>query len=366
MAGGLHPEQATLANCGKTFLGEIEALCVHSQVLAQEVGGLPLGKRRWDGSTIQADASPSKAVSYQRLLESEEPLPAQGHDLLRLGESAEHGASGLPGGLVIEDEITRRQVRLENLAQAKAVVAARARARYQAEQAEYEAQIRERQETAKQTKRRPAGKPAQPAQAGARDTARYPFSDPDWRLMKNRTAAGVDQPYTVPLAVDQTRLRMVAQRLAQHPPDTGAAQPRLAALAPQLGQVEGAALDNGAFSPSPIDACEQPGSAPYSATGRHVQHPPWPTFLARADAPPPDTASPKVKLADTLQTQLGREIERLRKCTLEPLMGLIKEGLGCRQFSLPGRIAAAGQWPLGCLACNVKRRHGLCSQAAAA
>ena len=60
-----------------------------------------------------------------------------------------------------------------------------------------------------------------------------------------------------------------------------------------------------------------------------------------------------------LQTPIGQAIYRLRKCTVEPVIGLIKEVLGFRQFSLRGLVAAAGEWALVCLAFNLKRLHVL-------
>lgn len=67
-------------------------------------------------------------------------------------------------------------------------------------------------------------------------------------------------------------------------------------------------------------------------------------------------ASPQVKMAYKLQTKIGQAIYRLRKCTVEPVIGIIKEVLGFRQFSLRGLVAAAGEW---CLAFNLKRMHTL-------
>ncbi|GAC1347424.1 MAG: hypothetical protein NVSMB27_12810 [Ktedonobacteraceae bacterium] len=40
-------------------------------------------------------------------------------------------------------------------------------------------------------------------------------------------------------------------------------------------------------------------------------------------------------------------------------VGIIKEVLGFRQFSLRGILAAAGEWCLVCLAFNLKRFHTL-------
>jgi hypothetical protein len=62
-------------------------------------------------------------------------------------------------------------------------------------------------------------------------------------------------------------------------------------------------------------------------------------------------------MAYKLQTDLGQAIYRLRKCTVEPVIGIIKEVMGFRQFSLRG--LAAAEWCLVCLAYNLKRLHTL-------
>ena len=63
-------------------------------------------------------------------------------------------------------------------------------------------------------------------------------------------------------------------------------------------------------------------------------------------------------MAYKLHTAVGKAIYRLRKCTVEPVIGVIKEVLGFRQFSLRG-LAAAGEWCLVCMAWNLKRLHRL-------
>src|SRR5439155_18387509 len=75
--------------------------------------------------------------------------------------------------------------------------------------------------------------------------------------------------------------------------------------------------------------------------------------------PPPEEASALVKMAYKLKTALGKAIYGARKCTVEPMIGIIKEVLGFRQFSLRGTQAAAGEWCLVCLAFNLKRFHTL-------
>ena len=112
-------------------------------------------------------------------------------------------------------------------------------------------------------------------------------------------------------------------------------------------------MDNGYFSEHNITEMEARGIAPYIATGRAPHHRNWKTYFAEQSTPPPKHASLTVKMAYKLRTEIGRSIYRLRKCTVEPVIGIIKEVLGFRQFSLRGLAAAAGEWCLVCLAFNL-------------
>ena len=359
LAGGLHPDHDTIANFRKTFLAEMQELFVQILLLAQTAGVLKLGNISLDGSKIHADASKSHAVSYRRLIELEAHLRGEVHALLTLGEQADQGELQLPEGLSVPDELALRQERLENLAKAKAVLEARAQERYQAEQAVYEAKQREREEAARKNKRRPRGRKPKPPQPGPQAKDQYNFTDPESRIMKNSTDDGFDQHYNVQAAVDQSSLLMVASALSNHPNDKREAEPTLAAISPKVGTPPAAALDNGYFSPATLQACEQRGIDPYIATGREPHQQSWQAWFDEQPEPPPADASPQVKMAYKLQTTIGQAIYRLRKCTVEPVIGIIKEVLGFRQFSLRGLVAAAGEWSLVCLAFNLKRLHGL-------
>jgi transposase len=359
LAGGLHPDHDTIAHFRKTFLEEIKDLFVQVLLLAQAAGVLKLGNISLDGSKLHADASKSKAVSYKRLIEIDTQLRQEVSELFQLGEQADQGEKQLPEGLVIQDEIAIREERLANLAKAKAVLEARAKERYEAETAEYEAKLREREQKASRHHRKPKGRPPQPPVPGPHDKDQYNFTDPDSRIMKNSTDDGFDQHYNVQAAVDQTSLLIVASALSNHPNDKREAEPTLAAISPQVGTPSAAALDNGYFSPATFQACAQRGIEPYIATGREPHHQGWRTWFDEQPEPPAVDASPKVKMAYKLRTQIGQAIYRLRKCTVEPVIGIIKEVLGFRQFSLRGLAAAAGEWSLVCLGFNLKRLHTL-------
>jgi hypothetical protein len=151
----------------------------------------------------------------------------------------------------------------------------------------------------------------------------------------------------------------VANTLSNHPNDQGEMLPTVDAVPAAVGHPKAVASDNGYFSQANIAQLEARGIDPYIATGREPHHQSWQARFAEQPAPPPDDASPTVKMAYKLQTEIGQAIYRLRKCTVEPVIGIIKEVLGFRQFSLRGLAAAAGEWCLVCLAFNLKRLHVL-------
>jgi hypothetical protein len=177
--------------------------------------------------------------------------------------------------------------------------------------------------------------------------------------MKNSTNEGFDPHDNAQAVVDQATWLIVATALSNHPNDRHEAVPAVDAISAQVDKPEAAALDNGSWSPANLQAFADRGIAAYIATGREPHHRSWEAFFAKQSAPPATDASPKVKMAYKLQTEIGRAIYRLRKMTVEPVIGLIKEVLGFRQFSLRGLGAAAGEWCLACLAFNLKRLHVL-------
>jgi hypothetical protein len=357
IAGGLHPDHDTINTFRKDFLAEIKELFVQILLIAQAAGILELGNISLDGSKIHADASKSKAVSHKRLLELEKKLQAEVDELLELGQQADQ--SVLPDGLDISAEIVFRRERLLNLSQAKAVLKLRAEARYQAELAEYEAKIREREEKEKEIGRKLGGRKPKPPLPGVRDKDQYNFTDPQSPIMKNSNNSGFDQNYNAQVAVTHGSMLVVANRLSDQPNDKQQAIPTLDAIPTEIGKPDAGAMDNGYFSAINIAVCESRGIEPYIATGREPHHRSWQDYFKEQTTPPPDEATPKEKMAYKLQTEIGKAIYGLRKCTVEPVIGIIKEVMGFRQFSLRGLLKAAGEWNLVCIGYNLKRMHTL-------
>jgi transposase len=356
LAGNYSPDHDTIATFRKQFLPELKELFVQILLLAAEMGVLEIGTLHLDGSKFQADASKSKAVSYKRLLEIEVYLKAEVAELFALAEQAD---GALPESMDLPEEIARREERLKRLAEAKAVLEERAAERYAFEQAEYEAKIAERAAKLEQTGKIPGGKPPAAPTPGARDKDQYNFTDPESRIMKNCRDAGFGQYYNGQVGVDEPSRLIVGHSLSNHTNDQYEVGPTVDTVPAGLGPIPAAALDTGYFSEANVKALESRGIEPYIATGRTEHHGGWRAYFEEAGEVPPETASVREKMAYKLRTEVGKAIYRRRKCTVEPVIGIIKEAMGFRQFSLRGLEAARGEWSLVCVAYNLRRLHVL-------
>ena len=354
IAGNMHPDHDTLNEFRKKNLEELKGLFVQVLVIAYILGYVRLGNISIDGSKIHADASKSKAVSYGYIPKMEKRLQQEIDELFAMAGEADGKE---PEDFDRDNEIGRRQKKLMSLAKAKAILDERARQRHAEEQAEYEHKMAARQEKEEKTGKKSGGRPPQPPTPGAHEKDQYNFTDPESRIMKNGNNKGFEQSYNAQAAVEHESRLIVGNTLSNHPNDKQEGAPTAKAIPTELGRPEAAAMDNGYFGPETIQAFEAMGIDPYIAVGRDSHNLDLSTLLEGEPESPPEDATHKIKMLYKLRTQAGKAIYKLRKSTVEPVFGIIKEVMGFRQFSLRGLTAAAGEWTLVCLAYNLKRLH---------
>jgi transposase len=356
VAGNLHPDHDTLAHFRRTFLPELSEVFVQVLLVAKASGVLLLETASNDGTKIHADASKSAAVSYGRLRDLEQELRAEVEAILAQAQEAD----GVGEAARLSDEITRREERLAQLAQARAVLEARAAARDAEEPAVYAAKVAARQAQAEQSGKAPRGREPQPPTPGPAAKDQYNFTDPESRIMKESTSGGFEQSYNAQVVTDQASMLVIGAQVSDQPNDVQELLPTLDAIPPVVGKPTAAVSDAGFFSASNIAGCAARGIDPYIATGREAHR--WSleeVLHPQASAAPEVHADPRAHMAAKLKTPAGRAIYRLRKCTVEPAIGIIKDVLGFRQFSLRGLAQVNGEWILVCLAYNIKRLHTL-------
>ncbi len=359
LAGHTHPDHDTLAHFRATFLDLMPTVFSQLLSLAQAAGVLRLGTVSFDGTKIHADASKSHAVSHGRLLELEARIEAEVADLLARAAQAE--STPLPDGLVLTDELADRAARLARLAEAKAVLAARAAARDAAAQAAYEAKLVERAARAARQGGKPRGPaPQPPATTGPQDSDQYNFTDPESRIMKNSTNAGFEQAYNAQIGVSAGSLFIVGHSVSNHPTDHGELLPTVDSIPAVLGVPSVGVADTGYFTAGNVTGLESREIDGHIAAGGTGHRRDWEAhFTPPAPPPLPEDATLRERMAHKLQTVAGQAIYRRRKCTVEPVIGIIKEALGFRQFSLRGVQKVAGEWCLVCVAYNLRRYQRL-------
>ena len=354
IAANEQPDHDSLCVFRKRFLKEIEALFVQVLCIARQMKLLKLGTVALDGTKIHANASRHSALSYGHAQKIEAQLEAEVKQMLARAEAADQ--EPLPEGLIIPEELKRREDRLAAIRQAKSQIETRAAERDVQEKADFEAKMKAREDKAERTGKKSGGKPPAPPVPGVRATDQINLTDADSRIMP-ATGKGFEQSFNAQAAVDTESMLVVATGMAQVATDKQQVEPMLKTLIglPEtLGRVEQVLADSGFFSAANVAHCVAAKMEPLLAAGRDKHHPHWEDRFAE---PPPlvEPASAVERMKHKLKTVQGRKLYGLRKQTVEPVFGIIKSVMGFRQFLLRGLASVEGEWSLVTMAWNIKR-----------
>ena len=356
ITGDTHPDHDTIASFRKRFLPELEGLFVQMLVLAKVMGVFKLGKVSLDGTKIKANASKHKAMSWGYANKLEEQLRREVQELLRRAEQADAEDEA---EIDIPDELARREDRLAAIKKAKEEIERRAKERFEAEQAEHEAKLKQRKDKETRTGKKAGGREPKPPEAGPRDKDQVNFTDEESRIMPS--SEGFVQAYNAQAAVDIDSHLIVENHITQQSNDKQEVEPTLKGLKQaeaHLGKAEGLLADAGYFSADNVKHSEAAKVTPYISDHRERHNLPWDE---RFKPPPscPQDADAVTAMAHRLRTAEGKAIYAKRKSTVETVFGIIKEVMGFRRFHLRGLNAAQGEWNLVCMAWNLKRMHAL-------
>lgn len=277
---------------------------------------------------------------------------------MRLAEEADQGS--LAEQMDIPEELQRREQRLAAIACAKEEIKVRAQARFEDEQAAYEEKLEKREARAKETGKKPRGKPPKPPTAGPRGKDQVSLTDEESRIMPT-SGGGFEQAYNAQAGVDVETHLIVEQHVTQHTNDKQEIEPALAAmehLPAALGKVKKLLADTGYFSEANVEKCIEGGIEPFMPEKRQPHNL---SLMARfgEDPEPPQNPTAVQAMQHRLQTQEGKAVYGKRKATVETVFGIVKEVLGFRQFLLRSLNSVQGEWSLVCIGWNLKRMHAL-------
>lgn len=358
-----HPDHSVICEFRTANKEAFQAAFVTVLQLAQQLGLSQVAAVSVDGTKVQANASKHAAVSYQRAGEMLEQLELEVQELMERAEKAEAQAAMPP--LDIPAELARREKRKAALQQARQVIEERAQEKAAAERAEYEARqaARPRQREAGP---KPRGPEPTPPSEQPDPKAQYNFTDPDSRIMKAGNGNHFEQAYNAQVAVDQQML-IVGERVSVAPNDKEELAPTVAAISAVVApEVKAVLVDSGFYSEAAVQAVEESaegkasGLRIYAAVEKHRHHKSVADLLPQPEPEVPGSeATAKEVMAHRLKTKVGKELYKLRKQTVEPVFGIIKEVMGFRRFMLRGRAKVALEWTLVCVSYNLKRMFTL-------
>jgi transposase len=339
VSGRETPDFRTISEFRRRHLVALRGLFRQVVVLCQKAGLARLGHVAIDGTKVAANASLHKAMSYERMKKEDRRLKAEVQGWLDRAEAADRAEDREFGedrrGDELPEWVKDKAKRREKIREAKAAL-------------EREAKEKADEERAAQAKRPESTrgpKPAPPSEEPP-PTAQRNFTDPESRVLKTRS--GFVQGYNAQLAVDADSQVIVAQEVVAQQNDGD----RLVPLLDQIRQTtrrrpREISADAGYCSEAVLEEVERRRVRAYIATGRQVH----------GTATPTDDRLLQGSRSRAMRARLRRGgfrgRYRLRKQTVEPVIGQIKAARGLRQFLLRGLEKVRGEWSLVATAHNL-------------
>ena len=371
LSGDTHPDHDTIAVFRKRHLDALAGLFVQVLQLCQRAGLVKLGHVAIDGTKMKANASKHKAMSYERMNETEQRLRQEVEELLRQAAAVDEAEDAQYGkgkrGDALPEELQRRESRLKKIREAKAELEREAKEKAEQLRAEAEAKIAKRREQEAQTGKRAGGhepKVPDPEQAKPEPGAQKNFTDAESRIMPDGVNKGSFlQGYNAQAAVDSKAQVIVAAAVTQQTTDNNQLVPMIEKVIANVGsQPQAVSADTGYWSPGNVVDPHVAGIDLHIAVGRQKHG----EKVAEATGPPPEDATLREAMEHKLRTEAGRSIYKMRKAIVEPVFGQIKERRGFRRFSFRGLSSVGLEWELICLTGNLLKlfRYGRSPQVA--
>jgi transposase len=362
LTGDTHPDHDTIAKFRRENFAAVAACFVRVLELAQASGLLKVGTVSVDGTKLKANASINRNVRYDRAGQLVEQLEREVQTLLEEAERTD--VQDASDGQTLPNELAKREGLKAKLEAARAQIEARHKAKREGEQAEYERNVKAREDRINKGENR--GRVPKPPAPDPDPKMQQNLTDADSRLMRKNLRSGFEQAYNAQLTVDADGTQLIlSARVTNASCDKNELIPNIEAIPEPLERPARILADTGYLNQHHGKPLEEQGMDLYIAPGKdarrraHDFRPEPQEGASQQQERSPWTRAMRAKL----DTEEGRALYAKRKHTVEPVIGIIKSVLGLRQFHLRGQEKVNGEWQLASLAYNMKRLHTLTSPA---
>ena len=344
LAAGNRPDFRTISDFRKLHLPALRDLFAQVLLLCAKAGMVKLGHVALDGTKLKANASKHKAMSYGRMKDEVDRLEEEVDKMLGTADRTDEAEDNELGksirGDELPDELSHRQSRLAKIRQAKAELEAEAKAAAQ-EEAKSSDELNKEHEKPGKSKKKLRDVPD--------DKAQMNFTDPESKIMRSADNSFI-QGYNAQTAVDSEHQVIVATMVTNNGADSPHTQAMVEKIEASFQRVpDEMSLDAGYYSQQNVDYLEKKHIDAYVPPCR-LKH----REYRNAAAPEiTEHSSTRDKMRAKVMTAEGRMKYGLRKQTVEPVFGQIKECRGFRRFSMRGLEKCKGEWGLICTAHNL-------------
>jgi len=347
ICGNLHPDHDTICDFRIRNERAISEAFLQVLKLAKEMGVLKVGTVSVDGTKIKANASIHKSLRNDRAGQIEAQLELEITELMNKAKQADNSeAEG-------KSELAQELQRLETL-------------REKMRQAQEKLKKRAEDKAAKQRKGKPGDKndpedPPPPPLPEAHEQVN--LTDHESRIMRKNNRSSYEQAYNAQAVVDaEGTMLVLGVRVSDEGPDAGQLALDIDAVPKELGPVVTVLADTGYANGATVQKLQGQGLEVLVALGRQTENGhkrydfrPVPTERA-TKTPAQKWKKPwAVAMKKALESERGRDLYRLRKQSVEPVFGIVKQALGFRQFLLRGLDKVNLEWQLVACAYNLKR-----------
>jgi len=350
LAADQHPDHDSIAEFRKVHLEQLSGLFLQALQLCQKAGLVKLGQVAIDGTKIAANASRQQSKKYERLSEKEQALLAEVQRLLAEAAALDQQEDEQFGkgqrGDELPEELATAEQQLEKLRAAKRELEREAKEK--AAQAAREKAAQEGQPKDEAQKKRWQRAKSETPAADAKGN----LTDPESRLMVDGSTKAFVQGYNAQVAAAGVPQIIVAQTVVAEANDRQQLIPMMQQVEQNLGEAPALTMaDTGYWNEDVIgqqqaqqrDVLVPPDRGPDKLTGQ---------LPANAPLGP---------AAQQMRQRLGDPAEKKRyqkrSGLVEPIFGMIKEGLRYRRFLLRGLQKVKGEWALICTAFNLRKLH---------